>query len=78
MVQMMRLRSRKGVAMGGGTDIANFAADMVLADSNFATTEKDAEEGRLIPNNDAKPFIGVLSRLDLLQCAPRLPATTLG
>jgi magnesium-transporting ATPase (P-type) len=54
-------RADIGVAMGiGGTAVAQEAADMVLADDNFASLEAAVEEGRRVYDNLLKSLAFIL------------------
>jgi len=78
-----------GVAMGiTGTDVAKEAADMILADDNFATIYAALEEGRVVFDNVRKVILfliptglglvgGVLASLVLGLPLPFLPAQAL-
>jgi magnesium-transporting ATPase (P-type) len=71
-------RADVGVAMGHkGTEAAKEAAEMVLADDNFATIEAAVEEGRTVYDNLRKAVIYVLP-VSAGQAAMVLVAVLLG
>ncbi|MCL5407097.1 MAG: HAD-IC family P-type ATPase [Patescibacteria group bacterium] len=54
-------KSDIGIAVGGATDVAKEASDLILLDSNFKTIVAACEEGRLILSNIKKVVGYVLS-----------------
>ncbi|KAJ2907467.1 hypothetical protein GGI21_003859 [Coemansia aciculifera] len=67
-----------GVAMGGGSEVAKEAADMVLLDNNFASIVVAIENGRLVFENLRKSILYLLPAGSFAEFVPMLLNMALG
>ncbi|KAJ2638411.1 hypothetical protein GGF44_002801, partial [Coemansia sp. RSA 1694] len=67
-----------GVAMGGGSEVAKEAADMVLLDNNFASIVVAIENGRLVFENLKKVLLYLLPAGSFSEFVPMLLNMSLG
>ncbi|KAJ2112936.1 hypothetical protein IW146_004242, partial [Coemansia sp. RSA 922] len=67
-----------GVAMGGGSEVAKEAADMVLLDNNFSSIVVAIENGRLVFENLKKVLLYLLPAGSFAEFVPMLLNMSLG
>ncbi|KAJ2058041.1 hypothetical protein GGI17_005273 [Coemansia sp. S146] len=67
-----------GVGMGGGSEVAKEAADMVLLDNNFLSIVVAIENGRLVFENLKKVFLYLLPAGSFAEFVPMLLNMSLG